>query len=78
MDRLKGIALSDTGFAFDPMTGQTYSLNRTGIFIVKRLKEGKSPEEIVHDMVNNFEVDEETAREDLTKFLDVLKGFGLI
>lgn len=78
MDRLKGIALSDTGFAFDPMTGQTYSLNKTGIFIVKRLKEGKSPEEIVQDMVNKFEVDEERAREDLSKFLEVLKGYDLI
>lgn len=78
MDKLKGIALSDTGFAFDPMTGHTYSLNKTGIYIVRRLKEGKSPEEIVQDMVNDFEVDEGRAREDLSKFLEVLKGYGLI
>lgn len=28
--RLRGLALAETGFLFDPITGHTYTLNRTG------------------------------------------------
>jgi PqqD family protein of HPr-rel-A system len=77
-DRLKGLALSETGFLFDPVTGLTYTLNRTGVFILQKMREGKSPEEIVKALVENFEVEEDVAREDLTSFLEELKEMGIL
>jgi hypothetical protein len=38
--RLKDLALSESGFLFDPYTGLTFSLNPTGRFMLERLREG--------------------------------------
>ena len=44
---LKNIAVSDTGFMFDPATGNTFTLNETALYIVNLLKEDKTKEQII-------------------------------
>lgn len=70
--------LSDSGFLFDHATGLTYTLNPTGQFIFKSLQEGKSGPEILAAMLEEFEIDEETARKDLDDFFRQLREFGLV
>ncbi len=41
-EALKNLALSDTGFVFDPTTGNTYTLNETALAIVRLLKQDKT------------------------------------
>ena len=43
----KNIALSDTGFLFNPSTGDSYSTNPIGLDIIRELKEGSSPKEVL-------------------------------
>ena len=38
--RLGDLALSDTGFAFDPLTGATFTVNATGLCVLLAMKEG--------------------------------------
>jgi len=78
MERIKRLALSEEGFVFDPETGNSYVVNQTGMFILTKLKEGKSEEEILRELVDEFEVDEDTARRDITDFLEQLKILGIL
>mgnify|MGYP000919495472 CR=1 FL=1 len=39
--RLKDVAISDSGFLFDPVSGLTFSVNPTGRFILDRLRAGR-------------------------------------
>lgn len=77
MMNLKSLALSDTGFVFDPKTGNTYTLNDTALFAVKALRDGYSQEEVLKSMMEEFDVGEDELERDLTDLLIQLTEFGL-
>lgn len=49
------------------------TLNEVGAFIWEKVNEVQSREEIVEAILEEFEVDEKTARKDVNGFLDMLK-----
>ena len=78
MGKLQKLAISDEGFIFDPETGSSFTVNQTGLFILKLLKEGKSQEEIVEALTEEFDVSREEAARDLIDFLEQLRLNGLL
>jgi hypothetical protein len=68
----------EKGFIFDPDTGATYSLNRSGAFIFKQLRRGVSTEELVQLMVETFDVDPKTAKADIRDITEQLAVLGLL
>jgi predicted transcriptional regulator len=72
------VTLSESGFLFDHATGLTYTLNPTGKFIFNQLLSGAEGPKVLEALVENFEVDETTARKDLDDFIQQLKEFGLV
>jgi len=75
MEKLKHLAINEEGFVFDPTTGNSYVVNPTGLFIIKKLREGLKEEEIVKALTEEFEVDENTARRDFYDFLEQLRVY---
>lgn len=73
----KNIAISDSGFVFDPGTGDSYSLNPTGLEIVQMIKSGKSFEGIFKDMASKYELEEETFERYYYDFTTTLKQLRL-
>ncbi|MFD2200757.1 HPr-rel-A system PqqD family peptide chaperone [Shivajiella indica] len=73
----KNIAISDSGFVFDPGTGDSYSLNPTGLEIVQLIKSGKNFQEILHEMLEKYEVDEESFERYFYDFTATLKQLRL-
>ncbi|HHG75154.1 MAG TPA: HPr-rel-A system PqqD family peptide chaperone [Persephonella sp.] len=78
MNRLSQLAINEEGFVFDPLTGESFTVNQTGLLILKDLKEGKSQEEIIKDITENFEVSQEEAERDLIDFIEKLRSYRLI
>lgn len=74
----KNIALSDTGFLFNPSTGDSYSTNPIGLDIIRELKEGSSPKEVLKFIMGKYEVEESRIEKDLGDFIDMLKSFQLM
>jgi hypothetical protein len=70
------IEISDSGFVFDPKTGSTFSLNHTGLRILRLLREGRAREEIAAVMIRDFGVDLSDASRDLDDFIMSLKEFA--
>lgn len=64
----KNIAVSDNGFLFNPTTGDSYSLNSTGIEFLKLIQKGKTNEEIIAQISAEFEIDSVTVEKDLNDF----------
>ncbi len=69
----ENLALSENGFLFDGRTGATYSLNKSGTFLLKQLIEGARPEALKEKLIESFDVDEATAARDVEQFLFRLK-----
>ncbi len=78
MGIIERLAISKDGFIFDPATGNSYTVNSTGLFILNLLREGKSEEEIVNALVENFDVSQDEAKRDLLDFLEQLRINGLL
>lgn len=72
------IAISDTGFVFDPTTGESFTFNPTGLEIFRHLKNERSMEEIVEIMTDKYDVDETSFERYYYDFVSMLKQFHLI
>ncbi len=73
----KNIAISETGFIFNPLTGDSFSVNETGLFVLQKLKEEENEEKILKAFQEEFELDRNTAEIDLNDFLSMLKSYQL-
>lgn len=73
----KNIAVSENGFIFNPMTGDSFSVNETGVFILQKLKESESEETILKLLMEEYDLDTYTAEKDLNDFLSMLKSYQL-
>ncbi|HOG64600.1 MAG TPA: HPr-rel-A system PqqD family peptide chaperone [Spirochaetota bacterium] len=76
-NRLRNLAISDTGFVFDPSTGNTFLLNETGIFILRKLVQGCARDAVVEALVEEYDVDAEQAGRDLADILIQMQEFGM-
>ena len=54
MNIKKDIAISDSGFVFDPTTGESYSLNPLGVEILTLLKDGDDQKEITNFVLQKY------------------------
>ena len=71
------IAISDSGFVFNPSTGESYSINPIGKKIIEWLADGKSDSEIFDLVVNSYATDKDTIEKDLYDFVELLKSYQL-
>ena len=74
----KDIALSDSGFLFNPSSGDSYSLNPIGVEILKLMQDEKSDDEIVNKLLQDFDMDKDTIEKDLYDFKAMLTSHKLI
>ena len=75
---LSRLQISESGFVFDTQTGNTYSLNSTGLKVVNLLNQGKELDEIAHVLSQEFGIDEADIQKDIDDFLVTLKDNGFI
>lgn len=73
----KNIALSDSGFIFDPSSGNSFTTNPIGLQIIQLLKQGKSQEEIEKEIREEYAVDATTFERDFFDFAGVLSRLKL-
>jgi hypothetical protein len=76
--RLGDLALSDTGFAFDPYSGSTFTVNATGICVLHALKEGLAPSDVVARVAERFDARGADVARDVDDFVASLRQHGLI
>lgn len=71
-DVLRQLALSDSGFLFDPRSGQSYSLNPTAVEALEMLRLGLSMRQTAEELSKNYTVDSEQAESCLESFVHQL------
>lgn len=77
--RLRDVAVSDSGFVFDPYTGLTFSVNPTGKTILDFLREGASPEDVERALAEAYDIapGDDLAR-DVREFILQLREASLL
>ncbi len=74
----KNVAISDSGFLFDPSTGESYTFNPTGLEIFRYMRENKTFDEIREIILDKYEVDENSFERYYYDFITMLKQYQLI
>jgi hypothetical protein len=74
----KNIAISESGFVFDPSSGESYSLNPIGTEILEYLKKDMSFEEIRSLVLEKYDVDQITFERYYYDFVNSLQQYNLI
>ena len=74
----KNIAISDTGFIFNPTTGDSYSINQVGQEILNYLKEERSLDDITSVMTEEYAIDPASFEKYYYDFLSMLRQFELL
>lgn len=74
----KNIAISDSGLLFNPVTGESFSVNPIGIEILNLCKVGKSFEEISEVLLSRYNTDLDTVEKDFNDFIGILEHHQLL
>ncbi len=72
------IATSESGFVFNPTSGDSYSANAVAAEIMLLLKENNSIKEIKQIMLSRYEVDSSHFEKDLDDFIAQLRDQNLL
>ena len=79
MQRIKDLAVSDSGFLFDPLSGSTFTVNQTGRTILEGLKAGSGRDGIVAQLADTFAVHEAAdLHRDVDEFTHLLRQCDLL
>ena len=72
------VAISETGFVFDPTTGDSYSLNQIGTEIIELMKQDKTEEFIKDVLLEKYEIDKSNLERYFFDFVTMLREFQLL
>jgi len=75
--RLDMLAVSETGFVFDPRTGHSYTVNATGLTVLNDLKRGEPLSTSLRRLQSEFDCPQ-TVTEDLLAFVEALHNYDLV
>ncbi|HXK48886.1 MAG TPA: PqqD family protein [Clostridiales bacterium] len=78
IDKLSVLAVSESGFIFDPVTGHSYTANATGLKILELVKAGKNEDEIKAAIMDEFDASEDEVTVDIQDFIENLKKYFLV
>jgi hypothetical protein len=74
----KNIATSESGFIFNPTTGDSYSANPIAADILLKIKEGLSDENIKNFIKETYDVTSSQLEKDWDDFINQLKAANLL
>ena len=74
----RNIAISDSGFIFNPSSGDSFSTNPIGLEIIRMLKEDKEKDAIKKHILNTYQTDEDTFEKDYYDFVNMIIKMNLI
>jgi hypothetical protein len=74
----QSIAISENGFVFNPVTGDSFTINNTGFQILGMLKSGKTIEQIKETLLSEYDLDALVLERYLQDFITDLKRNNLL
>jgi hypothetical protein len=74
----KNVAVSEAGLLFNPVTGESFSVNPIGVEIINLIKEDKGPDQISKHILAKYATDKTTFEKDYHDFIGILEHHNLI
>jgi hypothetical protein len=68
------MAISENGFVFDPVTGNSFTLNATGLALLRIFQQNPSMDDVLASVAKDFDVPPSEVERDVMEFSAVLCG----
>ena len=75
IDTIKHLAISDSGFVFDPTIGKSYTVNESALWVLKQIQQSNDIDAIERNIIEEFDVSEKQAERDLSEFFEQLNRY---
>lgn len=72
------IVITETGFVFDPDTGESFSVNPIGRELLEKLRQQLNADEITDQITERYDVDVVRFQRYFDDFLIMLRHFNLV
>lgn len=72
-DVLRRLAVSESGFVFDPVSGNSFTVNETGLAIIRALQHDRDLQSITELLQREFDVKPRELERDLLEFAGTLR-----
>ena len=74
----KNVAVSEAGLLFNPVTGESYTLNPIGVEIINFMREDKEQVVIRDFILAKYATDKDTFEKDYQDFIGILEHHNLL
>lgn len=71
----KRLALSESGFVFDPVSGQSFSVNDTGLVLLRLAQHENDLDKLTAQLLEQFDASSVEIKRDVQDFINRLQGF---
>jgi hypothetical protein len=78
MTKVSQLAISEEGFVFNPMTGDSFQTSETGLRILRALQGGLDDDEVCQELFAEYDVSLNDAKRDVADFKVTLKTLGIL
>ena len=75
LSKLQRLAVSESGFVFDPVSGHNFTVNETGLVILRLLLKNTEMEPVLAQLEQDYDVSHRDAERDVLEFAATLRNF---
>jgi hypothetical protein len=75
LSSIQRLAISESGFVFDPVSGHNFTVNETGLAILRLLQKNTEVKPVLAHLVKEYDVSPRDAERDVMEFAGVLRSF---
>ena len=72
---LQRLAISESGFVFDPVTGHNFTVNETGLTILRLLQKNNAVKPLLEKLTNDYEATPRVLERDVLEFAGLLRDY---
>ena len=72
---LQRLAVSESGFVFDPVSGHNFTVNETGLVILRLLLKNTEIEPVLAQLEQDYDISHRDAERDVLEFATALRIF---
>ena len=72
---LQRLAISESGFVFDPVTGHNFTVNETGLTILRLLQKDNQVSALLEKLAVDYEATQRVLERDVLEFAGLLRDY---
>ena len=75
LSSLQRLAISESGFVFDPVSGHNFTVNETGLTILRLLQKENELTPLLENLASDYDVSSRVLERDVLEFAGLLRDY---